>query len=261
MPKSYSSLPPSLPKRGKIQILVVHRHTARNGRKQMIRIGVALCAFWFSTLAFAETTGPLLLRNPGVSSTEITFAFAGDIWTVPRDGGAAKRLTTGPGVEADPEFSPDGSQIAFTGEYDGNVDVYVLPASGGVPRRLTWHPASDTVLGWTPDGKKVLFSSNRTSYSRFSKLFTVALDGGLEEELPLPMGFEASYSADGAQLAYVPIRRAFYGNAIEAARRLPSGSRVCPTAGWRRCRVTTPTTSTRCGPTGESGSSRTATAP
>jgi tricorn protease len=176
----------------------------------MIRIGVALCAFWFSTLAFAETTGPLLLRNPGVSSTEITFAFAGDIWTVPRDGGAAKRLTTGPGVEADPEFSPDGSQIAFTGEYDGNVDVYVLPASGGVPRRLTWHPASDTVLGWTPDGKKVLFSSNRTSYSRFSKLFTVALDGGLEEELPLPMGFEASYSADGAQLAYVPIRRAFY---------------------------------------------------
>jgi tricorn protease len=176
----------------------------------MIRTGIAFCAFLFSTLAFAETSGPLLLRSPSLSGKEIAFAFAGDIWSVPREGGAARRLTTGPGVEADPEFSPDGSQIAFTGEYDGNVDVYVLPASGGIPRRLTWHPAADTVLGWTPDGKKVLFTSNRTSYCRFSKLFTVSLDGGLEEELPLPMGFEAAYSADGAQLAYVPIRRAFY---------------------------------------------------
>jgi len=176
----------------------------------MIRIGVAFSAFLFSSLAFAEATGPLLLRSPSLSRTEIAFAFAGDLWTVPREGGAATRLTTGPGVEADPKFSPDGSQIAFTGEYDGNVDIYILPASGGVPRRLTWHPAADTVLGWTPDGKKVLFTSNRSSYSRFNRLFTVSLNGDLEEELPLPMGFEAAYSADGTQLAFVPIRRAFY---------------------------------------------------
>ena len=80
------------------------------------------------------------------------FAYAGDLWSVPRSGGSAMRLTSGTGNEANPAFSPDGTQVAFTGEYDGNVDVFVMPASGGVPRRLTWHPAPDTVLGWTPDG-------------------------------------------------------------------------------------------------------------
>jgi tricorn protease len=153
---------------------------------------------------------PLILHSPTLNRTDIVFSFAGDLWTVPRDGGAARRLTTGPGVETNPQFSPDGTRIAFTGEYDGNVDAYVMPAVGGVPRRITWHPADDTVLGWTPDGKRVLVTSSRTSYSRFSKLFSVSLEGGLEEELPLPMGYEAAYSPDGAQLAYVPIRRAFY---------------------------------------------------
>jgi tricorn protease len=158
----------------------------------------------------ADSSGPLILRSPSLSKTQIVFVFAGDLWIVPREGGEAKRLTTGPGVESNPQFSPDGTQIAFTGEYDGNVDVFVVPAGGGVPKRLTWHPSADNVLGWTPDGKKILFTSNRTSFSRFAKLFTVSLDGGLEEELPLPMGFEAAYSSDGAQLAYVPIGRAFY---------------------------------------------------
>ncbi len=175
----------------------------------MFRTGFAIALF-SSALVAADAAGPLILRSPDLSETHIVFLFAGDLWTVPREGGEARRITTGPGIEADPQYSPDGSRIAFTGEYDGNVDVYVVPSSGGVPRRLTWHPSADTVLGWTPDGKKILFTSNRISYSRFNKLFTVSIDGGMEEELPLPMGFEATYSADGAQLAYVPIRRAFY---------------------------------------------------
>ena len=147
---------------------------------------------------------PLLLRHPTISRTQIVFSFADDLWSISRDGGEAVRLTTGPGVETDPIFSPDGTQIAFTGEYDGNVDVFVIPASGGTPRRLTYHPAPDRVVGWTPDGKQVLFTSGRTSYSNFSRLFTVPVDGGFETQVPLDRAVAGSYSPDGAKLAYVP---------------------------------------------------------
>ena len=170
-------------------------------------LAVATLALAVST-AGAQTT-PVLAQQPALSETQIVFVFAGDLWTVPRSGGDARRLTTGPGVESNPSFSPDGNWIAFTGEYDGNTDVFVVPTQGGVPKRLTWHPAPDTVLGWTRDGKKVLFSSPRTSYSRFRELFLVDLQGGLEEKLPLPMGFEAAYSPEGDRLAYVPLSRAF----------------------------------------------------
>ncbi len=79
----------------------------------------------------------LLLQKPTVSRTHIVFSFAGDLWIVPREGGEARRLTSGVGTETEPHFSPDGTLVAFTGEYDGNVDVYVVEAGGGVPRRLT----------------------------------------------------------------------------------------------------------------------------
>jgi len=151
----------------------------------------------------------LLAQNPTLSRTHIVFAYAGDLWSVPREGGDARRLTTGAGVEDHPAFSPDGALIAFTGNYDGNTDVFVMPATGGVPKRLTWHPADDLVLGWTPDGKRILFSSYRTSFRWFQELFTVDLDGHFPQKIDLPMGFEAAYSPDGSQLAYVPTRRAF----------------------------------------------------
>jgi tricorn protease len=148
---------------------------------------------------------PLLLRNPTISRTRIVFTFANDLWSVGREGGDAIRLTAGAGVETDPIFSPDGSQIAFTGEYDGNVDVFVMPAAGGTPKRLTFHPAADRAVGWTPDGKQVLFSSSRTSYNNFSRLFTVPAEGGPETQLPLDRAVQGWYSPDGARVAYVPI--------------------------------------------------------
>jgi tricorn protease len=156
--------------------------------------------------AGASGDKPLLLRKPTLSKTQIAFSFAGDLWVVGRDGGEARRLTSGVGVETDPIFSPDGSQIAFTGDYDGNLDVYVIPTAGGAPRRLTYHPGADMALGWTPDGKNVLFTSGRTSHSqRYSKLFTVPVEGGgLPTELPLPMGIQGAYSPDGTHIAYVP---------------------------------------------------------
>ncbi len=163
-----------------------------------------LLVLTFACALTANAAGPLLLQKPTLSKTHIAFAYAGDLWLVPREGGEAHLLTSGAGTKSDPVFSPDGSLIAYTGDYDGNVDVYVIPAGGGVPKRLTHHPAVDEVLGWTPDGKQVLFRSGRNSYSRFNRLFTVSLEGGLPHELPLPMGEAGSYSPDGRHIAYVP---------------------------------------------------------
>jgi tricorn protease len=180
----------------------------------------ALTLFCFVAAAgTARATGdkPLLLQRPTLSKTHVAFAFAGDLWVVGRDGGDARRLTSGVGLETDPMFSPDGSQIAFTGEYDGNLDVYVVPTVGGEPRRLTYHPSADLALGWTPDGKSVLFASGRTSYSRFAKLFTVPVDGGgLPTELPLPMGVQGAFSPDGSHIAYVPFSNRGYSGAANA---------------------------------------------
>jgi tricorn protease len=153
----------------------------------------------------AYAAGPLLLQKPTLSRTHIAFAYAGDLWLVSREGGEARLLTSGDGTKSDPVFSPDGSMIAFTGDYDGNVDVYVMPSSGGVPRRLTYHPAVDEVVGWAPDGKSVLFRSSRNSYSRFNRLFTVSLTGGLPHELPLPTAEFGAFSPDGKHIAYVPV--------------------------------------------------------
>ncbi len=157
----------------------------------------------------AGTQGPLLLQKPTLNRTQVVFSYAGDLWSVSREGGDARRLTTGPGVESNPVFSPDGTQIAFTGEYDGNVDVYVMPAQGGTPRRLTYHPAPDQVQGWSPDGKRILFASRRTANSRYQELFTLGLEGGLPERIPLPTASEGTFAPKGTHLAYVPLDRPF----------------------------------------------------
>ena len=125
-----------------------------------------------STFLLAATSdAPLLLRFPTVSKTQIVFNYAGDLWIVSREGGDAHRLTSGIGIETLPYFSPDGSMIAFTGEYDGNRDVYIVSATGGVPRRLTYHPAEEDVAGWTPDGKNILFNSWGNSFMHFEDQF------------------------------------------------------------------------------------------
>src|SRR5215510_12024066 len=153
---------------------------------------VSQCPFAPATDATAASPPPLLIREPTLSRTQICFSYAGDLWIVDRKGGEARRLTTDLGIETSPIFSPDGSLIAFTGEYDGNHDVFVVSAHGGMPRRLTTHPGGDEVAGWTRDGKRVLFRSSRNSYSRFDRLFTVGVEGGLPEELPLPMAVQGS---------------------------------------------------------------------
>src|SRR5215475_9744728 len=139
----------------------------------------ALCVFVLSTFCLAEPGAPLLLHNPSVSKTQIVFSYGGNLWIVDRDGGDARRLTAGLGGETDAAFSPDGSLIAFTGEYNGNADVYVVPAAGGELKRLTFYPDDDRVEGWMPDGKQILFASTRSSFYHFAdQLFTVPIGGG-----------------------------------------------------------------------------------
>jgi len=125
-----------------------------------------LAALFTATLSAAP--GVHFFQKPATSKTDIVFSYAGDLWRVPREGGVASRITSGVGFETEAVFSPDGQTLAFTGEYDGNVDVFTVPITGGVPKRITYHPDPDRVVGWTPDGKRILFRSNRQSHSRYT---------------------------------------------------------------------------------------------
>ena len=151
-----------------------------------------------------------LLSDPAVSGDRIAFAYANDIWVANLDGTGVRRLTSHPGIESGPRFSPDGKWIAFTGRYEGNTDVYVVPSEGGVPKRLTWHPRNDVALGFTPDGANVLFTSPREVYTgRYVQLFTVPVGGGMATKLPIPHAAKAIYSSDGKKIVYVPLGDAF----------------------------------------------------
>jgi tricorn protease len=180
-----------------------------------LRLSLA-CALAFTAatpaLAAADTAPPHILQQPALSKALIAFSYAGDLWTVPRAGGKAARLTTGVGIERGPSFSPDGATIAFTGDYDGNVDVFTVPTSGGVPHRVTYHPADDVAVGWSRDGKNILFRSARTAASRYYQLFSVPAQGGIATRLPLPMAFAGQLSPDGSRIVYSPLPPAFNFN-------------------------------------------------
>ena len=183
---------------------------------------LAACLFAAAATAAEPPDEARLLRFPAIHGDQIVFTYAGDLYTVAAAGGTARRLTSHDGFEMFARFSPDGKQIAFTGQYDGNTEVYVMPAEGGPPRRLTFTatlPRDDVsdrmgpnniVMGWTPDGKRIVFRSRMRSFNDFiGQLYTVSVDGGLPEELPLPRGGFCSYSPDGKKLAYNRVFREF----------------------------------------------------
>ncbi len=167
-----------------------------------IALLVGLSLAFTMTGANAPTTR--LLRTPSVSAAQIAFAYASNIWIVERSGGVARRLTSFQGQATNPHFSPDGKWLAFSAEYAGNTDVYVVPSEGGEPKRLTWHPGADTVQGWTADGKSVLFASSRATWapSAAPRFWTVPAEGGVEEPLALPRGYQGKISPDGSRIAY-----------------------------------------------------------
>ena len=150
----------------------------------------------------ARSQETLLLRAPSASNDKIAFAYASDIWVANKDGSHPQRLTVNKDVEFEPAFSPDGKWIAFSGNYDGNVDVYVVPVSGGIPKRLTYHPSQEIVRGW--NGNKIVFASSKASFSgRYLRLFEVDAVTGVESMLSLPEAHQGSFSPDGKYIAYI----------------------------------------------------------
>ncbi|MGO9270830.1 MAG: PDZ domain-containing protein [Terriglobia bacterium] len=182
-------------------------------------ISISILSFTCAAIAQQMPEGRLM-RFPDISKDQIAFSYAGDLWLVSREGGVARRLTTHPGLELFPKFSPDGRSIAFTGQYDGNFNVYVMPAEGGDPKQLTFHPGGgplnermgihNEVLTWFPDSKRIVYLSRRDTFNDwFGRPFVVSVDGGLSERLPIDKGGLMSFSPDGTRMAYNRIFRNF----------------------------------------------------
>ncbi|MFH1050732.1 MAG: PDZ domain-containing protein [bacterium] len=161
-----------------------------------------------------------LLRYPNTSKTHITFTYGGDLYTVPIQGGLARRITISDGIEIFPRFSPDGKTIAFSGEYDGNREVFVIPSEGGTPQRLTFSMdipglpdrmgPDKIIMQWTADGQNIIYRSRQESWNAWvGKLYNVKIQGGLPVELPLPKSGFASLSEDGNKIAYNRVFREF----------------------------------------------------
>jgi tricorn protease len=163
-----------------------------------------------------------LLRFPAVHGNKLVFTCAGDLYIADTSGGEARKITNAPGYEMFARFSPDGSQIAFTANYDGNTEVYVMPSVGGEPKRLTYTATlqrddvsdrmgpNNIVMGWSPDGKNIIYRSRKQSFNDFvGQLFSVPATGGMSTELPLASGSWCSFSSDGKQMVYNQVFREF----------------------------------------------------
>jgi len=153
----------------------------------------------------AMSQGTQLLRQPTISSSEIVFIYANDLWKAPRSGGDAIRLTSNEGYESAPHFSPNEDWIAFSAEYDGNTDVYVIPAKGGSPKRLSFHPGADVVQGWTPEGDVIFRSGREARPTRLNQWYTIGMEGGLPTKFDIPRIASGELSPDGKHVAYEPI--------------------------------------------------------
>ena len=179
-------------------------------KNQFLQGLIVALFFMTSSIDAQAQINASLMRFPDVSDKNIVFAYANDIWIVPKTGGEASRLSSPKGQEVFPKFSPDGQMIAFSGNYDGNNDVFVMPVAGGIPQRLTSHGYTDRVIDWTADGNQVIFASSRESgKARYNQFYKVHKTGGTIEKLPLEYAEYGSLSPDGSQMAVVYITQIF----------------------------------------------------
>jgi tricorn protease len=181
-----------------------------------------LCVMACACLSAAqEMSEGRLMRFPDLYKDKVVFMYGGHLWLASSSGGVARRITSGAGRELFPKFSPDGKWIAFTGQYDGNFNVYLMPADGGQPKQLTFYqgaaaPLNDRmgihnqVLTWFPDSKRILFLTRRDASNGWTKRpFSISIDGGLAEPLPVIEGGLTSFSPDGTKIVYNQIFRNF----------------------------------------------------
>ncbi len=169
---------------------------------------IACVAAWMacmSGVAWADVKpAGRMLRYPDVSQTHIAFSYANDLWLVPRGGGQAVPLTSPAGFEESPRFSPDGSTLAFVGNYEGGRDIYTIPVAGGVPHRMTHHPADELLCDWTPDGALVYSTNGFSGLARLLQLYSVSEKDPLPTRLPVAYGTNGAISPDGEYLAFTP---------------------------------------------------------
>jgi tricorn protease len=203
--------------------LVKFKVFLKKGGKMKLRIifAVFVCFIFFTGILYAPQEARLL-RFPAIHKDQIVFTYAGDLYLVSSTGGVARKLTSHEGFELFARFSPDGSKIAFTGEYDGNREVYLIPRGGGIPKRLTYTASlgrddvtdrmgpNNIVMGWKHDNKHIVFRSRRREWNSFNgQLYLASVDGGIPQQLPLPRGGFCSFSPEDKKLAYNRIFREF----------------------------------------------------
>lgn len=188
-------------------------------RKNLLIFSIMLAVASFSLRAQNESK---MLRFPSIHGNQVVFSYAGDLYTVDVNGGVARQLTNDPdGFEIFARFSPDGKNIAFTGQYDGNTEVYVIPAEGGVPQRVTFTATLDRddlsdrmgpnniVMTWK-DTENIVYRSRKITWNDFvGQLFVANINGGLGEQLPFSEGGWISYSPDGQKIAFNRVMREF----------------------------------------------------
>src|SRR5438045_762583 len=193
-----------------------------------LRLSLTLVLFAFCQFPIIPTPAQnlpnttRLLRFPATNDRQIVFCYAGELYTVPKDGGTARRLTSGPGYSSFPRFSADGAQLAFTSQYDGNTEVYLMPGEGGVPTRLTTTATlgrddisdrmgpNNIVMTWENTKPLIVFRSRMATFNSFiGSLYTVGLDAELPQQLPVPRGGFASFSPDDSKMAFNRVFREF----------------------------------------------------
>jgi tricorn protease len=169
--------------------------------------GIFVCAFAVANAFAAEGKG--YYRYPTLHGNTVVFTAEGDLWTVPIDGGVARRLTTHPSEETDATISGDGSMIAFTARYEGPAELYTMPITGGTPTRHTYESDASMAVGWTPQGE-ILYSTRR--YSTLPNAQLVAVNPATHERrrIPLSQASDGVYSASGQTLFFA--RPSFHNN-------------------------------------------------
>lgn len=152
------------------------------------------------TRAYAQTRG--YYRQPSIHGNDIVFVSEGDLWKVDARGGVANRLTTNLAEETNPQISPDGQQIAFTGRYDGVADIYTIPTTGGTPVRHSWDAGAQAV-GWTNDGR-IIYTTARYSGLPNAQLLTVDPSNNSRRLIPLAQAYDGAF--DGSTLFFTRLR-------------------------------------------------------